>query len=158
MLRRFCAVGLIVGVKPITKGLRRMIKNHRKVRGPLPGDRITHQLPKHVTKAGDGPNGQPVRLAGQWRQSVKSAENIARSIDKKDMVAAFDLFLCHNTIRFTTLIPRQSGGSKILPLRHHFRGTENQKFIDTTQHSVKNQRAADGLPRSFPPPLFGPPL
>jgi len=89
-LRRFGTVGLVIGVKPVAKGLGRMVKNHRKMGGPLARNRIPQQLPEHVAKTRHSSDRQPVGFARQRRQSVKSAENIARPVHQKHVVAAFD--------------------------------------------------------------------
>ena len=47
------------------------------------------QLPQHVAEAIDRVELQAVRLAGERRQRVIGAENVARAVDQEDMVARF---------------------------------------------------------------------
>ena len=48
------------------------------------------QLPQHVAEAEHGVDLQPVRLAGQRRQRVIGAEDVARAVDQEDVVALLE--------------------------------------------------------------------
>ena len=51
---------------------------------------LVEQLPQHVAEAEHGVDLQAVRLAGERRQRVVGAENVAGAVDQEDMVAFFE--------------------------------------------------------------------
>ncbi|MCY1554715.1 hypothetical protein D9M68_913030 [compost metagenome] len=46
---------------------------------------VLHQLPQHVGETLHAPYGEPVGLAAELGQGMKSAENVTRAIDEQQM-------------------------------------------------------------------------
>ncbi len=95
---RLGPVGFVFGIKPIPEGLGGMVENDRQMGRPLARYRITQKLPQHVAEPGHGADRQAIGFARQRRKRVKSTENIARSIYKKHVIAAFDRFIQHYSV------------------------------------------------------------
>ena len=113
-------MGLVFRIDIIAEGLRRLVEDHRKMRGLLVGAGFLEQLPQHVAEALDGANRQPVALAGQWRQRVIGAENIARTINEIEMVTGLEAVvnatwpaLCHRAAGFPALPTKACGKAGI---------------------------------------------
>ena len=51
---------------------------------------LAQQLPQHVAEAEHGVDLQAVRLAGERRQRVIGAEDVARAVDQEDVVALLE--------------------------------------------------------------------
>ncbi len=84
------AVRLVVGIELVAERLLGKVEDHRKMgrRAELAG--LAQQLPQHAAEAVHGADGKPVGGAGEGRQGVKGAEDVARAVDQIDVVA-----LCH---------------------------------------------------------------
>ena len=69
-----------------------MVEDHREM-GRNDADigvaRIAQQLPQHVAETGDRADRQAVRLAGQRRQRMIGAEDVAGAVDKEQVIAFF---------------------------------------------------------------------
>ena len=78
---------LVVGIELGAEGLLGLVEHHREVGRPLARLHVAQQLPQHVAEAEHGVDLQPVRLAVERRQRVIGAEDVARAVDQKDVVA-----------------------------------------------------------------------
>ena len=81
---------LVFGIEIGAEGLFRLVEHHREVRRPLLRLHVVEQLPQHVAEAEHGVDLQAVRLAGERRQRVVGAEDVARAVDQEDVVALFE--------------------------------------------------------------------
>ena len=90
VVRRLGPVGLVAVEQIAAEGLGGIVEDHRDMgrRGEL--SRLPEQLPQHGAEAVHGANGEPVGGAGERRQRVIGAEDIARAVDQIDVVAARD--------------------------------------------------------------------
>ena len=83
-------VRLVFGIEIGAEGLLRLVEHHREVGRPLLRLHVVQQLPQHVAEAEHGVDLQAVRLAGERRQRVVGAEDVARAVDQEDVVALFE--------------------------------------------------------------------
>ena len=72
------------------EGLLRLVEHHGEMGRPLLRLHVVEQLPQHVAEAEHGVDLQAVRLAGERRQRVVGAEDVARAVDQEDVVALFE--------------------------------------------------------------------
>ena len=84
------ALGLIFGIDVVAEGLGRGIEDDGEMGRLELVLRVLDKLVEHVAKARDGPDGRTVGFARQRRQRMIGAENIARSIDQKEVIALFE--------------------------------------------------------------------
>ena len=84
---RIRPVRLIVGIHFGAEGLLRLVEHHRKMGRLLVGLHVAQELPQHVAEAEHGVELQPVGFAVDRRQRVIGAENVAGTIDQKDVIA-----------------------------------------------------------------------
>ena len=89
VVRAVRPVRLVFGIEIGAEGLFRLVEHHRQMRRPLLRLHVVQQLPQHVAEAEHGVDLQPVRLAGERRQRVIGAEDVARAVDQEDVVALF---------------------------------------------------------------------
>ena len=90
VLRHVRAMRLVIGIELVAKRVLGKVEDHREMgrRGELAS--LAQQLPQHAAEAVHGADRQPVRGAGERRQRVIGAEDVARAVDQIDVVA-----LCH---------------------------------------------------------------
>ena len=86
------------------EGLLRLVEHHGEVGRPLVRLHLVEQLPQHVAEAQHRVDLQPIGLAGQRRQRVIGAEDVARAVDQEDVVALFQ-----GTGRYGRALHRCSG-------------------------------------------------
>ncbi len=84
------AVRLVVLVDVVAKSLFGRIEDHRDMRRPLRALRLAQELVEHGAEAVQRACGQPVRFARKRRQRVICAEDVARAVNKIDVVALRD--------------------------------------------------------------------
>ena len=84
------AVRLVVGIELVAERLFGKVEDHRKMGRRAEFAGLAEQLPQHGAEAMHGADGEPVGGAGEGRQGVKGAEDVARAVDQIDVVA-----LCH---------------------------------------------------------------
>ena len=89
--RRIGPVGLVVGIHLGAERLLRPVEHDREMGRLFPRRHVAQQLPQHVAEAEHGVDLQAVGLAGQRRQRVVGAENVAGAVDQKDVVALLEL-------------------------------------------------------------------
>ena len=92
--RRVGPVRLVVLVELVAERVLGLVEDDREMRRLVLRLHVAQQLPQHVAEAEHGIDLQAVRLAVQRRQRVIGAENVARAVDQKDVVA-----LLHGTRR-----------------------------------------------------------
>ena len=85
--RRVRAVRLVVGIELVAEGALGLVEHHREMRRPVLRLHVAQQLPQHVAEAEHRIDLQPVGLAVERRQRVIGAEDVARAVDQKDVVA-----------------------------------------------------------------------
>ena len=88
ILGRIRPVRLVFGVEFGAEGFFRLVEHHRQV-GRLVVLHLGQQLPQHVAEAEHGIDLQAVRLAGERRQRVIGAKNVAGAVHQKEVVALF---------------------------------------------------------------------
>ena len=81
------AVGLVVGVDVVAERLAGIVEDHRQVGRLVLVARILEQLPQHLAEAVNRAGRQPVGGAREGRQRMVGAEDVARPVDKEDVVA-----------------------------------------------------------------------
>ena len=84
------AVRLVVGIELVAERLFGKVEDHRKMGRRAEFAGLAEQLPQHGAEAMHGADREPVGGAGEGRQGVKGAEDVARAVDQIDVVA-----LCH---------------------------------------------------------------
>ena len=84
---RIGPVRLVVGIHFGAEGLLRLVEHHRQMGRPLLGLHIAQELPQHVAEAEHRIELEPVGLAVDRRQRVIGAENVAGTVDQKDVIA-----------------------------------------------------------------------
>ncbi len=92
VFRRRRAVRLVVGIKLVAEGFRRIVEDDREMarhHADIGVARVLHQLPHHVAEAEHRVGRQPVRFAVERRQGVIGAEDVAGAVDEEEMVAFF---------------------------------------------------------------------
>ena len=82
---------LVFRVHLVAERLFRLVEHDREMGRLFLRLHVAQQLPQHVAEAEHRIDLQPVGLAGQRRQRVIGAENIAGAVDQKDVVAFFRL-------------------------------------------------------------------
>ena len=87
IVRRVRPVRLVVGIDLGAERLLRLVEHHRQMGRLLLRLHVAQELPQHVAEAEHGVDLQAVRLAGERRQRVIGAENVAGAVDQKDVVA-----------------------------------------------------------------------
>ena len=87
IVRRRVAVGLVFGIHFRAEGLFGLVEHDGQMCRPLFRLHVAQQLPQHVAEAEHGIDLQAVGLAGERRQRVIGAEDVARSVHQKDVVA-----------------------------------------------------------------------
>jgi hypothetical protein len=90
VVRRIGPVGLVFRIEFGAEGALRLVEHHGEVGRRLLRLHVAEQFPQHVAEAVDGIELQAVGLAGQRRQRVIGAEDVARAVDQKDVVALSD--------------------------------------------------------------------
>ena len=76
-------VGLVLVVEGVAEGLLGMVEDDGEVGGRLGiALHVAQKLPQHVAEAGHGPDRQAVGLAGERRQGVVGAEDVAGPVDQ----------------------------------------------------------------------------
>jgi hypothetical protein len=88
--RRLGPVRLVAVEQVAPERLGRIVEDDRDMGRRRELSRLAEQLPQHGAEAVHRADRQPIRGAGQRRQRVIGAEDVARSVDQIDMVA-----LCH---------------------------------------------------------------
>ena len=90
VLRHVRAMRLVIGIELVAERVLGKVEDHREMgrRAKLAG--LAQQLPQHGAEAVHGADREPVRGAGERRQRVIGAEDVARAVDQIDVVA-----LCH---------------------------------------------------------------
>ena len=88
------AVGLVLGIEFGAEGLLGLVEHHGEMGRPVAVLHVAQELPQHVAEAEHGVDLQPVRLAVERRQRVIGAENVAGTVDQKDVVALGFFGLC----------------------------------------------------------------
>ena len=86
--RRVRPVRLVFGIEFGAEGLFRLVEHHREM-GRLVVLHLGQQLPQHVAEAEHGIDLQAVRLAGERRQRVIGAEDVAGAVHQEQVVALF---------------------------------------------------------------------
>ena len=89
VFRRVGPVRLVVGIELGAEGLLRFVEYHGEMRRLLLRLHLGQQLPQHVAEAEHGIDLQAVRLAGQRRQRVIGAEDVAGAVHQEEVVALF---------------------------------------------------------------------
>ena len=89
VFRQIGPVRLVFGVHVGAEGFFRLVEDDRQMRRLVVLRHLGQQLPQHVAEAEHGIDLQAVGLAGQRRQRVIGAENVAGAVDQKDVVALF---------------------------------------------------------------------
>ena len=89
--RHVRAVRLVFLVHLGAEGFFRLVEHDGEMRRLVLGLHVPQQLPQHVAESEYGIDLQSVGFAGQRRQRVIGAENIAGTIDQKDVVGLFQL-------------------------------------------------------------------
>ena len=84
---RIGPVRLVVGIHFGAEGLLGKVEHHREVRRLVLRLHVAQKLPQHIAEAEYGVELQPVGFAVDRRQRVIGAENVAGSVDQKDVVA-----------------------------------------------------------------------
>ena len=83
-------VRLVFGIDLGAEGLFRLVEHHREMRRLLVRLHLGQQLPQHVAEAEHGIDLQAVGFAGERRQRVIGAEDVAGAVDQEDVVARLE--------------------------------------------------------------------
>ncbi len=81
------AVRLVVRIEIGAERLFGFVEDHREMRRLVLRLHVAQQLPQHVAETEHGIDLQAVRFAAKRRQRVIGAEDVARSVDQKDVIA-----------------------------------------------------------------------
>ena len=115
--RRLGALRLVGGIDVVPEGLRRLVEDHREMRGLLARIGVLQQLPQHVAETLHRAHRQAVGLAGERRQRVIGAEDVAGTVDQIEMVTGLQSLLsCHAAhyatgVRAMPALPSAGGGT-----------------------------------------------
>ena len=90
IFRRIGTVRLVLRIDLVAERGLAGIEDHGEMRRRFGAFHVLQELPQHVAVAGDGACGQAVGFAGQRRQRVIGAEEIARSVDQVEMIALLE--------------------------------------------------------------------
>ena len=88
IVRRLGPVGLIAVEQIAAEGLGGIVEDHRDMAGRRELSRFPQQLPQHGAEPVHRADRKSVGGAGERRQGVIGAEDVARAVDQIDMVAA----------------------------------------------------------------------
>ena len=93
------AVGFVFAIHVAAEGFFRLVEDHGQMGWPIVGRHLLQQLPQHIAEAEHGIDLQPVGLAGQRRQRVIGAENIAGPVHQEEMVSRLQRARCGKGFR-----------------------------------------------------------
>ena len=92
IVRRRRPVRLVVGIELVAERDFGLVEDDGQMGRPVVRRHVAQQLPQHVAEAEHGVDLQAVGFAVQRRQRVIGAENIAGTVDQKDVVALLQGF------------------------------------------------------------------